>query len=353
MKLLYGVQGTGNGHITRARVMAHALSEAGVEVDWVFSGRERDRFFDMEIFGDYRVFKGLTFATRDGRIDLRRTMNDTSMRGLWRDIRSLDLNQYDLVVTDFEPVVAWAARSQGMPCVGVGHQYAFSHDIPKAGHSMVSETIMRWFAPVTVGLGVHWHHFGAPILPPIIESVEAPIPGKADKALVYLPFENSDATLALLNEVDEGTTFVMHCADIEPGQYGQVRVRGFSRDGFQASLAECGSVICNAGFELASEALSMGKRILVKPLRGQMEQQSNAAALLALDLGSVMPKVNRQAIEAFLRQGESRWVNYPDVATALVAWLQRYPHAAIEELVEELWAGVNFPSQAQPVRQVA
>ncbi|WP_108124601.1 MJ1255/VC2487 family glycosyltransferase [Saccharospirillum mangrovi] len=351
MKLLYGVQGTGNGHITRARVMAVALAEAGVEVDWVFSGRERERFFDMQAFGDFQVFKGLTFATRDGRIDLRRTMNDTSMRELWRDIRSLDLSQYDLVVTDFEPVVAWAARSQGMPCVGVGHQYAFGYDIPKAGHSVVSEAIMRWFAPVTVGLGVHWHHFGAPILPPIIETVDAPVPGDLDKALVYLPFENSEATLALLNEVDTKATFVMHCADVEPGQYGRVTVRGFSRDGFQASLAECGSVICNAGFELASEALSMGKRILVKPLRGQMEQQSNAAALSELGLGLVMPKVTTSAIESFLRHGEPRWVNYPDVASAIVGWLQRYPHASIDELVNTLWAGVHFPSEQE--QQVA
>ena len=40
MKILYGVQGTGNGHITRGRAMQKALSDAGIEVDWVFSGRD-------------------------------------------------------------------------------------------------------------------------------------------------------------------------------------------------------------------------------------------------------------------------------------------------------------------------
>jgi UDP:flavonoid glycosyltransferase YjiC (YdhE family) len=35
MKILYGVQGTGNGHITRARIMAKAFADAGVQVDWV------------------------------------------------------------------------------------------------------------------------------------------------------------------------------------------------------------------------------------------------------------------------------------------------------------------------------
>ena len=45
MKILYGVQGTGNGHVTRARIMAKAFAAKGVEVDWVFSGRPREDFF--------------------------------------------------------------------------------------------------------------------------------------------------------------------------------------------------------------------------------------------------------------------------------------------------------------------
>lgn len=45
MKILYGVQGTGNGHVTRPRIMAKAFADLGVEVDWVFSGRRREDFF--------------------------------------------------------------------------------------------------------------------------------------------------------------------------------------------------------------------------------------------------------------------------------------------------------------------
>jgi len=351
VKLLYGVQGTGNGHITRARVMADALAKAGIEVDWVFSGRESDRFFDMDAFGDFRVFRGLTFQVQDGRVDLRKTMNDTSMRGLWRDIRTLTVSDYDLVVTDFEPVVAWAARRQGAACIGIGHQYAFAHDIPKSGTSLVSEAIMRWFAPVTLGLGVHWHHFNASILPPIIDATPEPIPGDLNKTLVYLPFESSQRILALLNTLP-AQPFVMHCGDIEPGRYGNVSVRGFSRDGFKASLAECGSVVCNAGFELASEALAMGKRILVKPLKGQMEQASNASALAALDLGWVMPTVTAGHIEHFLRHGERRRVNYPDVAAEIADWLRRYPHKPVERMVDALWSQVDFPAPTLS-RQVA
>jgi len=159
VKILYGVQGTGNGHITRARAMQRALQSAGIEVDWVFSGREPDRFFNMDAFGDYRVFKGLTFCTRNGRVDLIKTFAEASLGQMYQDIQTLDIDRYDLVITDFEPVVAWAARKNNRPCIGIGHQYAFDHAIPKAGNSIATDTIMKWFAPVSLGIGVHWHHF--------------------------------------------------------------------------------------------------------------------------------------------------------------------------------------------------
>jgi uncharacterized protein (TIGR00661 family) len=48
----------------------------------------------------------------------------------------------------------------------------------------------------------------------------------------------------------------------------------------------------NAGFELASEAMFLGKKILVKPLAGQMEQLSNALVIDSLELGMVMKRLN-------------------------------------------------------------
>ena len=42
IKILYGVQGTGNGHLTRARELGQSLKAAGVQVDFVFSGRNRE-----------------------------------------------------------------------------------------------------------------------------------------------------------------------------------------------------------------------------------------------------------------------------------------------------------------------
>ena len=75
MRILYGVQGTGNGHIARARVMAKAFAlKDNVEVDFVFSGREPSKYFDMEVFGSYRTLQGLTFFTENGAVNKWKTL---------------------------------------------------------------------------------------------------------------------------------------------------------------------------------------------------------------------------------------------------------------------------------------
>ena len=108
MKIFYGVQGTGNGHITRARVMAKELQAAGIEVQYQFTGRPVDKYFDMEIFGDYQTRAGLTFNINKGSINMVKTVLEARPINFINDINSLDLSGYDLVISDFEPITARA-----------------------------------------------------------------------------------------------------------------------------------------------------------------------------------------------------------------------------------------------------
>src|SRR5690625_6873226 len=100
MKILYGVQGTGNGHITRARIMARALAKAGAEVDWVFSGRAPKDFFDMEPCGDYRLFKGLTFAIKNSWVRYGSSLLRSDRNALRRAVRSLVVHGLPLIIND-------------------------------------------------------------------------------------------------------------------------------------------------------------------------------------------------------------------------------------------------------------
>ena len=104
MKILYGVQGTGNGHITRARAMASAFSKANAQVDYFFSGREAGQYFDMAVFNDYQTRQGLTFAIENGHVDKLKTIKNCNLKRFFSDVKNLDLSKYDLVINDFEPV---------------------------------------------------------------------------------------------------------------------------------------------------------------------------------------------------------------------------------------------------------
>lgn len=50
------------------------FSDTDARVDYLFSGRPREKFFDMDCFGDFRVVDGLTFVTADGKIDYLQTI---------------------------------------------------------------------------------------------------------------------------------------------------------------------------------------------------------------------------------------------------------------------------------------
>ncbi|HTR00810.1 MAG TPA: glycosyltransferase family protein, partial [Candidatus Acidoferrum sp.] len=132
MKILYGVQGTGNGHISRASAMYNELNAfPDLQITWLLSGRERER--GCGAIRNFEWRPGLTFATANGRVDLWQTFRKNSLAKFFHDVSTLDLSGYDLLITDYEPVLAHAARKRGLPTVGIGHQYAFRYDIPMRG----------------------------------------------------------------------------------------------------------------------------------------------------------------------------------------------------------------------------
>jgi hypothetical protein len=111
-------------------------------------------------------------------------------------------------------------------------------------------------------------------------------------------------------------------------------------------LMECNGVITNAGFELVSEALSIGKKLLLKPLAGQMEQLSNAKAISMLSLGHVMKRLDRQAVKKFLLSPSSSPVNYPCTAEIITDIIDSGTWSNLEKPVAAAWAYVDISSYA-------
>ena len=115
-----------------------------------------------------------------------------------------------------------------------------------------------------------------------------------------------------------------------------VKLYGFRRD-----LHDCAGIICNAGFELTSESLYLGKKILVKPVHGQMEQTSNAAALIELGYGHVMKKVEQAAIEQWLDETKAVRITYPNTARYLVKWIKEGMQPINQAWCNQIWSDVK------------
>lgn len=328
MKILYGVNAFGNGHITRSRVMAKELKKAGHTVTFLFSGREKCNFFDMEAFGESVIYKkGMQFNITDGKVNLLKTLFDNDISQLLKDIDDIDCSRYDLVITDYEPITAWAARLQNKQSIGIGHQYAFTKKIPISHSNKFMLWMMNRYAPVDIELGLHWHHFDQNILPPIIDVDHF----KSDltmqnKVLIYLPFENLDDIIIKFLKInvllDVNCRFVIY----HPKNYKidncYIDVKPFSKDGFLYDLQTSSAVICNAGFELASEAIHLNKKLMVKPVFGQMEQHSNALAIQQLGYGEATDRLYIDTITKWLlSDNRKKLPNWPNVAKEIVSWL--------------------------------
>lgn len=343
MKILYGVQATGNGHITRSRIMVQKLKEAGHDVHVIFSGRDEEDLWDVEMFKPYTVYRGLTFSTEKGKIKYLRTAKNLRIVQWLKDVYQFQSEGFDLVVTDFEPVTAYIAKKNKLPCIGIGHQYAFSYDIPLYGENPVTRFIMKIFGPSQIQIGLHWYHFDQPIFPPIIPSLQS---DKTDpkKILVYLPFENQEDAVQWVSPFSEYRFHIFTEYTVEH-PYNHVFVRPLSRDDFLKELVTCKGVITNAGFELSSEALSLGKKILVKPLKGQMEQMSNKEAMKQLGWGMGVDYLNSEVIKTWLDQDFVNAVPYPDVAGMITDWIGKgeWTQTSIEQLSVDVWKSFPVP----------
>ena len=129
MKILYAIQGTGNGHLARAEDIIPLLKEYG-DLDLFVSGAQADIKLSYPV--KYKS-KGLSFFFgMSGGIDFLKTFKQNSSKDVYKEIKKFPVEKYDLVINDFEPISAWACRKREVPCIALSHQSALlSPKVPK------------------------------------------------------------------------------------------------------------------------------------------------------------------------------------------------------------------------------
>jgi uncharacterized protein (TIGR00661 family) len=282
MKVLYAIQGTGNGHLSRSMDIVPLLKNMA-EVDILVSGIQGDLSLPFPV--KYKCHgMGFVFG-KNGGVDLWKTFYKSNFRKFLKEVNNLPVEDYDLVITDFEPVTAWACYLRDKPCVGLSHQAAvLASQAPKTESSdMVGRLILKQYAPVTEQYGFHFKSFNDNIYTPVIRqqvrNIEVTNKGHYT---VYLPAYDDARLIKQLSNFKDVKWEVFSKHNKKVLKHRNITIQPINNEKFINSVASSAGVLCGAGFETPAEALFMKKKLLVIPMKNQYEQQLNAAALKSM-----------------------------------------------------------------------
>ncbi|MCC5944103.1 MAG: glycosyl transferase [Bernardetiaceae bacterium] len=337
MRILYALQGTGNGHISRAQTIIPLLRQRA-ETDILVSGEASDLSLPYPIRFTLKGL-GFQFGTKGG-VDMGRSLRKANFLRFMQDIRQLPVSEYDLVIQDFEPISAWAAKWRGVPCVALSHQASLLHpDCPKPNYkSPLSMQVLKHYAPAMAYYGFHFMPLDKWVFTPVIRQKvrEAQVSNKGHYT-VYLPAYSDAWLIDFLSDFKDIRWEVFSKNTKIHTRIGHISLYPPHDEHFIKSMASAKGVLCGAGFETPAEALFMGKKLLVVPMENQYEQHYNAAALQAMNIPVIknLKKKQQKKVQQWLYKAEAISVDYPDQT-----------HHIIDQILHE-----HIPNAAELIRK--
>ncbi|MDR1947584.1 MAG: hypothetical protein LBQ51_10535 [Desulfovibrio sp.] len=316
-RILYGVQGDANGHISRALAAAELFSGH----EWLFAGggaaaQARDAGHAYEALPMIATeVRGNRVRILPSLLNMGRVIagRDAWVRKVGEIIRSFDP---DLILIDYEYFIPRAANALGRHWFSLDHLHMIVRSqAPRiAGQTparLMMTTAMRVYMPAPERcLLVSFH--AQPLLYPLRDELFAPLPrsdavsaGVASAghdpgghALVYLPGCDLGAIIASFGS--RRREFKIYGHGARPAS-GNLSFRPAGRESFLEDLASCAYVVSYGGHGLLSEALFLGKPCLCLPLRFQYEQHWNAYFVQQNGYGRYLPSfdIPPRALDAF------------------------------------------------------
>lgn len=320
MNILYAIQGTGNGHLSRAVDIIPELKKYG-KLDLFVSGAQAEIVLPYPV--KYKS-KGLSFFFgKQGGIDFLKTFQRNSSKDIIQEIKSFPVEKYDLVINDFEPITAWACKKREVPIIGLSHQSALLSK--KSPRPRVIDPFGEWllknYAPVKKYVGFHFEQYDKNIFTPVVRTAirEAKIKDLGHYT-IYLPAYDDKKLVQLLLKIPKVRWHIFSKHTKRPYHVGRISVYPVSGQDFIESVVTGSGVLCGAGFETPAEVIHLNKKLLVVPMKAQYEQHCNAASLKKLGV-PILKRVKRKSvrkIERWLEEGQPLDISFPDIAGAAV-----------------------------------
>ena len=295
MRIVYGVQSTGRGHLSRLLGLIPLFDRDGHELLVIISGYDDPPEDVVNALRDIRCerFQGLSMIEDGaGGVSKRGTMKAFArhLPGLFESFHRAHgmISSFapDLIVSDFEPITGSPFVAPGTFKVGIGNEAILSHASavrpPKAKLDRFNVNVVRklFTSGVDVLLGCHFYPLDGSCLPPILrpEVLSTAVENRGH-LVVYHAYRGLLAPVLDYAEGHPERPIIVY-SDAPPTRGSAENVR-YERDPgrFVEDLATCDAYVGTAGFQSICEAFYLGKKIVVQPIAGQYEQRWNAAQL--------------------------------------------------------------------------
>ena len=241
MKILYSIQATGNGHISRAMELLPHLQKFGT-VDFFLSGENSSLTLDAPV--KFRS-KGLSlFYTCQGTLDYWKLAKTISVLRMNKDVKNLPVERYDLVLNDFDCITSLACYFKKVPSIQFGHQASFmSAKTPRPERiNRIGEWVLKNYAKASQYVGLHFESYDDFILSPVIkEEIIKAEPSDHNYVTVYLPAYCDRVLLDILKPLDH--EFQVFSREVkEEKKIGNIILIPVSKNAFNKSMINCSGI---------------------------------------------------------------------------------------------------------------
>jgi len=290
MRILFGCNSQGQGHLSTAATLVPLLEERGHEVRVVTSG-----FRPAEIyhFRWHCHLPGLPYVLVRGKTDFRQTAINwfsTLPKTCWaiRQVqRVVDEFEPELILSDFEPLTGSPFLKKKCEVISLCRQTALlDPDVPlPAGDHFakrITGTMVRIYTMgTTQQFGYHYAPCSSRCLPPVIRKELYDLPNVEGKHLfVYNYYHTGRRQLEDLMEWSQRRGVPVRAygfqAEIPRGQHGLVLMQPDDRYQMLLDMSTCRAAIVTAGLMTPLEAFLLRKPVMAVPLEEQWEQYTNA-----------------------------------------------------------------------------
>ncbi len=309
-KILYSIQATGNGHVSRARQIIPELKKHG-EVDVFLSGQNCTLPVPFPV--KYSSTGISLFYNQKGGISVHDIVSKNQWSELYKKSTTLPVNEYDIVLNDFEPITALACALRKKKSLQVSHQASFiSKKTPRPVYkNPLGEWILKNYSYSSENIGFHFDQYDHFIQNPVIkQNILNALPIDLGHITVYISGFKKSFLKELFNYFDQ---IPFHCfvPQVQEDEIvDNIVFKPIRDESFAQSMLTCHGIITGGGFETPAEALYLKKKLLSIPIRNHYEQECNAAALKKA--GILTGKLNSMdQSKALIKE----WLNYqqPDV----------------------------------------